>query len=244
MFYIKMFLIFLWVGLCTLTIFPFAFFFGSPRLLPRFMQLISVGTLFFSGIKLTVRKKNNMEIANPCVYMSNHQSLFDVVTYCRYAPPCASFITKKEVRAWPLLGHAFAKMGVIFLDRKNREKAVSELERAAKVIQDQQMSVGMMPEGTRNLSGGDFLPFKKGGFHLAILAGVPIVPIVSSSLHEVVNVKERKLGGEVILEILDPIPTKGLSGLDVDRLCNTIRDAMVETYQTLNQDLSREKANK
>src|SRR4029079_18657026 len=90
------------------------------------------------------------------------------------------------------------------------------------------LCIAMMPEGTRNKEGKGLLPFKKGPFHLAILAQVPIIPVVSSPLKDIASWKYKVLkGGTIHMTVLPPIPTKGMTDGDVDRLSNTVREKML-----------------
>src|ERR1043165_5507302 len=87
----------------------------------------------------------------------------------------------------------------VFLDRKNHGSAVQALTKAAQDIKEQKTSVFIFPEGTRaRLQEADLLPFKKGAFHMAVQAGIPIVPIVVANYSEIYD-SRRKIfrGGEI-----------------------------------------------
>lgn len=111
----------------------------------------------------------------PCVYMSNHQSYFDVISLVGYLPVPVRFVAKKVLTYIPVFGQLMWAAGHIIIQRENPRQAFSKLDRAAEKIRTG-TSVLVFPEGTRS---PDHVlgEFKKGGFVLALKAGVPIVPI-------------------------------------------------------------------
>ncbi|MDR2561204.1 MAG: 1-acyl-sn-glycerol-3-phosphate acyltransferase [Holophagales bacterium] len=111
------------------------------------------------------------------IFMSNHQSLLDPPLLMGAIPVPAVYIAKKELQRVPFVGWAAAAAGMIFIDRGNSEKAAISLARAAEQIASGK-NVVIFPEGTRTMD-GRIGKFKKGGFGLAVRAGVPIVPLVT-----------------------------------------------------------------
>ena len=94
-------------------------------------------------------------------------------------PKRAAMVAKKELQWVPLLGQFLTTSGAVFLDRSNNANAVISLAAAGQSMKTRGTSLWLFPEGTRSLSRENkLLPFKKGAFHLAVQAGVPIVPIV------------------------------------------------------------------
>jgi lysophosphatidate acyltransferase len=88
-------------------------------------------------------------------------------------------MAKKELQWTPLLGQYMTFSGAVFVDRGNNTRAIQSLRTAGETIKAQGTSIWMFPEGTRSLrEQPDMLPLKKGAFHLAVQAGVPIVPVV------------------------------------------------------------------
>jgi lysophosphatidate acyltransferase len=86
---------------------------------------------------------------------------------------------KKELKWSPLLGQFMTLSGAIFVDRGNSAQAVRSLKAAGETLKANYTSLIMFPEGTRSMrEEPDMLPFKKGAFHVAVEAGIPIVPIV------------------------------------------------------------------
>lgn len=129
----------------------------------------------------------------PAVFIGNHQTELDVLLLGAIFPPYCSVTAKKSLKKVPILGWFMALSRTVFIDRANRETAVKAFDSAAEEMRTQRQSVFIFPEGTRSYSSEPkLLPFKKGAFHLAVKAGVDIVPIVAENYSHVLNVKERK----------------------------------------------------
>jgi 1-acyl-sn-glycerol-3-phosphate acyltransferase len=109
------------------------------------------------------------------VFMANHLSHVDIVALFIALPMNVGFLAKKELRRVPFLGQAMVAGGHVFIDRGRRERAVEAIEDAARQVADG-ASIVVFPEGTRGRE-EIVQPFKKGGFHLALQADVPIVPV-------------------------------------------------------------------
>ena len=88
-------------------------------------------------------------------------------------------MAKKELKWMPLLGQFMTLSGAVFIDRKNNTRAFESLAAAGDTIKRRGIALWVFPEGTRtNKPEVDLKPFKKGAFHLAVQAGVPITPVV------------------------------------------------------------------
>lgn len=111
----------------------------------------------------------------PFIMMSNHQSGFDILSLIAAVPRRIYWIAKKELFDIPVFGPSMRRGGYIPLDRSDGRKALKSMDHAASIIR-QGSSVVMFPEGTRTKD-GRLLPFKRGGFMLAVRAGVPIIPV-------------------------------------------------------------------
>ncbi|KAL2002125.1 hypothetical protein VTN02DRAFT_614 [Thermoascus thermophilus] len=109
-------------------------------------------------------------------------------------------------------------------------------------MQTQRQSVFIFPEGTRSYSEKpELLPFKKGAFHLAIKAGVDIVPVVTENYAHVLNPKRKTFNaGTIKVKVLPPISSKGLTPADVDNLARTTREAMLKCLAEMSNKDERE----
>ena len=131
--------------------------------------------IFMSRAKLHVEGVENVDPKRPTVYVCNHQSTFDIAVVLRALPVNFRFVAKRELQWVPILGWYLVLAGHILIDRKNRSRAISSLEQAAKRIRGG-TSILMFAEGTRS-EDGRILPFKKGPFQLALKAGVAVCPV-------------------------------------------------------------------
>lgn len=178
------------------------------------------------GWEMPVEGEGRFETCRPAVVVINHQSNLDIVLWARFFPRRTVVVGKKQVRKIPIFGAIYRGTGNILIDRENAEKARQSIAEAARRIKDEQLNVWMAPEGHRNL-GAEMLPFKKGAFHLALAAKVPVVPVVVGPVWTVFDGwRAMARPGRIHVRVLDPIPTDGLSEADVDDLCARARAAM------------------
>lgn len=131
--------------------------------------------LRISSVRVTVEGREHILRGRAQVFMANHQSGFDILIVLANIDTYFAWIAKKELFGIPVFGHALAKTGSIAIDRKNFVRAMRSIHDAARRIREGK-SVMTFPEGTRSMD-GQIHPFKKGVFHLALKAGVPIVPV-------------------------------------------------------------------
>jgi 1-acyl-sn-glycerol-3-phosphate acyltransferase len=127
-----------------------------------------------AGIRMTVSGEEHLP-DGPIIVMSNHASNFDILAIQGYFPRPLSWIAKKELFKIPVFGWSMQRGGYIPLDRGDGRKALKSMDEAAQQIRGG-TSVIVFPEGTRTRD-GHLLPFKRGGFLLAVKAGVPVVPV-------------------------------------------------------------------
>ncbi|KAJ7682254.1 1-acylglycerol-3-phosphate O [Mycena polygramma] len=162
----------------------------------------------------------------PAVFMVNHQSMVDLIPLGRVMPKRTSIMSKKSIRYSPL-GPFMMMSGAIFIDRGNSARAKSSLDAAVNMMRTSRVSLWMYPEGTRhNSPAPDLLPFKKGGFHLAVQAGLPIIPIVTENYWHLYH-NGVFASGVIRVRVLPPIPTTGLTAEDVPSLVTHVREQML-----------------
>jgi 1-acyl-sn-glycerol-3-phosphate acyltransferase len=150
------------------------------------------------------------------VYMSNHQSHLDIpVLYATLPSPTIRMLAKAELFRIPLWGRGLRAAEFIEVDRGDHARAVQSIERAARLVRDG-VSLWVAPEGTRSVD-GRIGKLKKGGFHLALGTGAPIVPV---AIHGTIRILPRgakvmRSGQPVSVQIGRPIDVTGrdLSGL-------------------------------
>jgi 1-acyl-sn-glycerol-3-phosphate acyltransferase len=134
--------------------------------------------LFFCGVRVRTEFDPAFDRERQgahCIYMANHQSLFDIPVLLATLPGQTRFMAKQSLFRIPLFGWALAAGGFIPVDRENRSRGKEAFETAVARLRAG-ASVLLFPEETRSLD-GQLLPFKRGGFLLAYKSGLPIVPI-------------------------------------------------------------------
>jgi len=162
----------------------------------------------------------------PVVYCANHESNLDApVVFRALYPvhPALRILFKAEMRKLPVLGRAMEVVGFIPVERGRRERSIAAVDRAVESIRHEGHSFLIFPEGTRSRT-GDMLPFKKGGFVLAIAAGAPVVPLaVEGARAAMVPGSKVIRSGEIRIQVGTPIETSGLTFDDRDRLIEDTR---------------------
>lgn len=127
----------------------------------------------------------------PAVFVGNHQTELDVVMLGAMFPKYCSVTAKSDLKHVPFLGWFMHASGTIFIDRRNSKGAREAMQGAARQMRAQRQSVYIFPEGTRSYAKEPvLLPFKKGAFHLAIQAGVPIIPCVVANYSHIFCLKD------------------------------------------------------
>lgn len=187
------------------------------------------------GLKVITRPKP--EFTQPAIYIGNHQNNYDMMTIASMVPQNTVSIGKRSLIWIPFFGLVYWATGNIFIHREKRSSAISTMNKVAEIIKEKQISIWMFPEGTRSRGRG-LLPFKTGAFHTAIAAGVPIVPVVCSNLHNKVDLN-RWDNGTVICETLEPIDTTGYSRENVRELIEKCQTVMAEKIAQLDQEVAQ-----
>lgn len=161
-------------GLFAISASIFTLFDASGASYAAHARLWARFALALSNTPVTLRGQEHLP-DGPCILMSNHQSSYDILALIATVPRRTYWIAKKELFDIPIFGSSMRRGGYIPLDRSDGRKALKSMENAAAIIREGR-SVVMFPEGTRTRD-GQLLPFKRGGFMLAVRAGVPVIPV-------------------------------------------------------------------
>ncbi|KAH7931334.1 acyltransferase-domain-containing protein [Leucogyrophana mollusca] len=182
-------------------------------------------------LRVEVEGTEHLE-TRPAVMVGNHQSMLDILWLARMFPRSASIMAKKELQ-WSPLGPWMFMSGALFVDRGNSAKAQRSLAAAGEVMKAQGTSLMMYPEGTRHSEEvPSLLPFKKGAFHLAVQAGIPITPVICENYWGIYH--QGVLGtGTIKVRVLPPISTSGLTASDIPELATRVREQMLETLRDI-----------
>jgi len=189
--------------------------------------------LWLSGISVRVRNRENIQRDRAAVYAVNHASnveppiLYETLSELF---PRLRILYKAELRKLPILVRAFDLAGFVPLERGNREQSLPAIERAAEALREGH-SFLIFPEGTRSRT-GELLPFKKGGFIMAVKGQAPIVPVA------IVGARDAMKKGSLIIRPVRvivsfgaPVPTTGLTLEDREPLISAVRGAVATLLQ-------------
>ncbi len=171
-------------------------------------MMASVGDLVcqMAGIRLAIKGHEHLWSHRPAVFLFNHQSSADLFIMAKLLRKDARGIAKQELKSMPVIGQLMQAGGVIFIDRKNREKAIEALKPAVDALKGG-TSIIIAPEGTRSRD-KTLGRFKKGAFHLAMQAGVPVVPVVINNAHDAMPRGSNVFRPTAVeVTVLPPMPT-------------------------------------
>jgi HAD superfamily hydrolase (TIGR01490 family) len=180
-----------------------------------------------AGVRLDVTGAEHLT-TRPAVFLFNHQSQLDVLILAKLLRGGFTGVAKKELANYPGFGLAFRLADVAFVDRGNSEQARRALEPAVQKLKDG-ISLVIAPEGTRSATPA-LGPFKKGAFHVAMQAGVPIVPIVIRNSGELMWRNASTIrAGRVQIAVLPPIPTAGWTAAELGGHVHEVRQRYLST---------------
>lgn len=179
-------------------------------------------------VRVSVEGRDRIDPDATYVYVCNHQSVLD--------PPIlwlllgkrtrrAAYLVKKELGRVPILGFGVTLIGMLLVDRSNSERARESARRAAAALRHGRSFV-VFAEGTRTRD-GSILPFKRGAFHMAVDAGVPVVPVTVDGAFEAMPPGTFRLRPVPIrITIHEPISTEGMRSNDVAALADRSHDVV------------------
>lgn len=218
------------VLLCFLSAFFILLFSWLPKggIYPFVSRYIwGPGLLWCAGAKLKVEGLENLKGNEHGIYYSNHQSNFDIPALTSALPVPVYFIAKKEIKKIPIFGWGMWAIGMVFVDRKNRERARKSMEQAAKVVK-RGKSLSTFPEGTRSKN-GEVQAFKKGTFHLAKNGPIRLIPVaIIGTKHIQPPGGKLQIGKEVIVRIGKPISEVEVDSMVINDLAKFARERIVE----------------
>jgi 1-acyl-sn-glycerol-3-phosphate acyltransferase len=179
-----------------------------------------------AGVRATVQGLEHVLRDRPQIFFASHSSFADICVLAAHLPVPFRWLAKKELFKMPFIGWHLARSGHLKIDRGDRESAIRLLGEAAERVRSG-VNVLVFPEGTRSRD-GTLQPFKKGVFHIAVDAGVPLVPIRLLGTHTIIPRGTRRLvPGNVSVRIGAPLDPTGFTHEDLDPLMERVRSAMI-----------------
>lgn len=230
--YIKLFLIGFYTFLVSLLA-------GLSALLDRSFKsyyyvgkIFSCGVFAISGIKLKVRGLEKLDREKVYVFVSNHNSQFDIPALQAAIPNNIGIVFKKELGKIPVFGWQLKISPYIMIDRQNAESAMKSIEEAKKKMAQKKISPVIFAEGTRSKT-GEVQTFKRGAFYLAVKAGYPIIPVsISGSYNLMPKGKFKIKRGTITVTFHDPIQTSEVvTRKDENILMETVRNIIIKNLK-------------
>jgi 1-acyl-sn-glycerol-3-phosphate acyltransferase len=199
-------------------------------------RLYAIPAMRLLGLNVSTDVDSLRNKPGTCVVIANHQSNYDLFVFGNVVPHRTVCIAKKSLKWVPLFGQLFWLAGNVLIDRGNAHKARRAMLTTTHTLQHEDTSIWVFPEGTRNLGKG-LLPFKKGAFHMAIAAGVPVVPVCVSNYVTQMQLN-RWNSGDVLTRSLPPIPTIGMTPDDIPALMQACHAQMEACIEEMDRELA------
>ena len=192
--------------------------------------------LFLSGVKLTVKGKENIIRDGAALYTYNHRGFFDILAGYSTAPMPTAFISKQEIGKIPLLAWWMKQMNCLFLDRDDIKQGLATILQGIEFMKNG-TSVYIAPEGTRN-KGDELLEFHEASFKLADKSKWPVVPVAINNTDEVLEKHIPWIHSQhVIIEYCEPIYMDQLERADRKHIGKTVRDIIGEKIKANAKEL-------
>ena len=183
-----------------------------------------------TGVRVDGRGFDRVDGDRSYIFVSNHQSIYDIPVLFASVPAQLRIISKASVGRFPVLGWHLRWTGHLLVDRAHAGAAT--LADVAGMIRRGD-SLIVFPEGTRSRD-GRVAAFKRGLFFLAIEAGAAVVPVaVSGTRHVMLKGRLMTCPGDVALVVHKPIRTDGLTRADATRLADRTREVIAATVADL-----------
>jgi 1-acyl-sn-glycerol-3-phosphate acyltransferase len=219
-------------GLCFCLWAIFLIIFSIFSTGPLFERLLKIGgksLLFFAGIRVNVTGVENFDPQKQYIVMMNHVNIFDGFVFISRFPGKARGVEEESHFKWPVYGWLIRRMKMIPINRKSGIKAMTALKKAVELIRKKKdFSVAVLPEGTRTIT-GKLGNFKKGGFLLALEAGLDILPMIQVGSFKINRKKSRIIRpGKIDLVFEKPIPISGYSRDNIKDLIDKTRNVFLK----------------
>lgn len=185
---------------------------------------------FISGVKVTVKGRENVLKNESAMYAFNHRGFFDILVGYTNAPAPTAFVSKDSLKKVPMISWWMMYMDCLFLDRKDIRKGMATINEGIELLKNG-TSVFIAPEGTRN-KGEGLLEFHAASFKLADKSKRPIIPVVLNNTDAIL---EQHLPwikkGHVIIEFCEPIYMDQMEKAEKKKIGKMVREIILEKYE-------------
>jgi 1-acyl-sn-glycerol-3-phosphate acyltransferase len=223
-------------SIVSLPLYLMEYIFGkiNPQLKVKSSQSIVVTAfkmiLFISGIKVTVKGKENIPKEEAALFVFNHRSYFDILIGYTTVGKLTGFVAKIEMSNIPCISRWMRYLHCLFLDRENAREGLKTVIEGVNLLKNGH-SIFIAPEGTRNHE-KDMLPFKEGSLKIAEKSGAPIVPVAMSHTDSLLELHMPWVTkGHVVIEYCSPIKIEELSKEDKKHLAVYVQNILKDTLE-------------
>lgn len=180
-----------------------------------------------AGLQVATEGEEHLWSDRPAVFVFNHQSATDALILARLLRRNFSGVAKTEMQSNPLIGTILGAVGTMFIDRGNHDQAIDALKPAVRRLKEG-ISIAIAPEGQRSL-GYKLGEFKMGAFHIAMQAGVPVIPIIiANSSDSMPKTGTVIRPARIDVKVLPPIATDNWKAATVHKHADAIRQLFLK----------------
>lgn len=183
-----------------------------------------------AGAKINIIGLENIPKDETLLFVSNHQSNFDIPLLLSCIDVPKGFIAKKELENWPLISTWMKYINCIFMDRDNLRKSAEAIVDGIKIL-NSGYSMVVFPEGTRS-KGKPIGEFKGGSFKLATKSKCTLVPITINGTYKLMESNKNFVkSSDIELVIHPPIETRSLDKEELENLPETVHSIITSKYK-------------
>lgn len=219
----------LWAFLCGGLAMLIIGLFHTGKVFEWVLKTTCRGVVFCAGMRLKISGLENVDPQKQYILMMNHVNTLDPFTFYARYPGKARGVEEESHFNWPFYGPLIRRIGQIPISRKDARKALAALKKAGELIRKRKdVSIMILPEGTRTLT-GKLGEFKKGGFLIALEAGLDILPMIQIGSFDFKRKGSWLMHpGKVQMVIEKPIHTMAYSRKNINELMSHTRDVFLK----------------
>lgn len=215
----------LFLGVCSLFVNPEKEYEHNSRFYRFLLHSATAGAMKLLRIKIHVTGMERVPAGERVLFVGNHRSNFDPIiewhVFKKWQP---AFISKASNFKVPFFGRFIRKCCFMAIDRENPRKAIVTINRAARLMKNNEVSVGVYPEGTRCKTGG-MLPFHNGVFRVAQKADAPIVVLAIAGTEQI-HKRTPFRSTDVFVHVADVISAEEAGQMKTDAIGARVRAAL------------------
>ena len=214
-------LLLLFLTFCMLPVSPTKYYEKDSRFYRLLVNMAAAVACFGGRLRLHVSGRELLPAGKRILYVGNHVSNFDPIITLRAFPEAKlAYISKESNFKIPWFGRFIRRCCFMDIDRENPRNAIVTINRAAELLKNQEVSIGVYPEGTRSKT-AELLPFHNGVFKIAQKANVDIA-VVSLVGTEKIHKNFPWCRTDIYVDVLEIIPADQIKGIKTEVIGNRV----------------------